>query len=69
MRRSAQDDGFVAGVEIQLVDAENTKRSEKVTGSQDDDFVGIWTKNILNKLALVGRHRRVRVRLSLRKAA
>ena len=39
VRRCAQDDGFVAGVEIQLVDAENTKRSEKVTGSQDDVFV------------------------------
>ena len=43
-RRSAQDDGFVRGLEIQLVGyAENTKKIEKVTGSercaQDDVFL------------------------------
>jgi hypothetical protein len=28
---------------------------KKVTSSQDDDFVGVLTKNIQNKLALMGR--------------
>jgi hypothetical protein len=37
VRRLAQDDGFVGGLEIQLVGyAENTKRIEKVTGDRDD---------------------------------
>jgi hypothetical protein len=30
------------------------RKIEKVTGSQDDDFVGILKKNIPNKLALMG---------------
>jgi hypothetical protein len=41
VRRFAQDDGFVGGLEIQLVGyAEKHEKIEKVTGSQDDDFVG-----------------------------
>jgi hypothetical protein len=35
--------------------AEDTKKTEKVTGSQDDDFVGVLAKNILDKLGLIGR--------------
>jgi hypothetical protein len=53
--RFAQDDGFVWGLETQLVGCRKREKIEKVTGSQDDDFVGIWTENILNKLALMGR--------------
>ena len=30
------------------------EKIEKVTGSQDDDFVEVVKKNILNKLALMG---------------
>ena len=33
---------------------ERNEKIEKVTGSQDDDFVGVLTKNIQNKLALMG---------------
>jgi hypothetical protein len=31
------------------------EKVEKVTSSQDDEFVGVSTENILNKLALMGR--------------
>ena len=32
-------------------DAKKDEKIEKVTGSQDDDFVGVLKKNIPNKLA------------------
>ena len=32
----------------------NCHSDEKVTNSQDDDFADVSTKNILNKLALMG---------------
>jgi hypothetical protein len=35
-------------------DMQKHEKIEKVTGSQDDDFVGVLTKNIQNKLALRG---------------
>jgi len=31
------------------------EKIEKVTGSQDDDLVGVLKKNILNELAIMGR--------------
>jgi hypothetical protein len=41
VRRSAQDDGFVRGLEIQMVGiCRKHEQIEKVTGSQDDVFVG-----------------------------
>jgi hypothetical protein len=56
-KRFAQDDGFV-----EVSRASNTagwfcrkhEKIEKVTGSQNDGFVGVFTKNILNELALMG---------------
>jgi hypothetical protein len=55
-KRFAQDDGFVGGLEIQLVGyAENTKRSKK---SQALRMTILWEfsrKNIQNKLALMGK--------------
>jgi hypothetical protein len=53
VRRSAQDDGVVGGLEIRLVGCRKHEKIEKVTGSQDDVFVGILKKNIPNKLALM----------------
>jgi hypothetical protein len=47
VRRSAQDDGFVRGLEIQLVGCRKHEKIEKVTGSQDDDFVGVLKKTSL----------------------
>jgi hypothetical protein len=41
-KRFAQDDGFVGGLKIQLIGIS----IEKVTGSQDDVFVGVLKKNI-----------------------
>jgi hypothetical protein len=38
-KRFAQDDGFVRGLEIQLVRCRKQVKTEKVTGSQDDVFV------------------------------
>ena len=51
----AQDDAFLGGTEKHLVGCKKRERIEKVTGSQDDDFVGVLTKNILNKLTLMRR--------------
>jgi hypothetical protein len=51
VKRFAQDDGFVGGLEIQLIGYPENKKDRKVTGSQDDDFVGVLTKNIPNKFA------------------
>jgi len=48
MGRFAQDDGFVEGAKTRLV-VQRQEKIEKVTGSQDDDFVGVLTKNIPNK--------------------
>jgi hypothetical protein len=39
------------------------EKIEKVTGSQDDDFVGGLTKNIQNKLALMGQRPREGVQI------
>jgi hypothetical protein len=44
VKRFAQDDGFVVGLEIQLVGVQKTRKIEKVTGSQDDGFAGVLTK-------------------------
>jgi hypothetical protein len=43
-RRFAQDDGFEEGVEKHLVGCKKYEKFEKVTGSQDDDFVGVLKK-------------------------
>jgi hypothetical protein len=41
VRRSAQDDDFVRGLEIQMVGiCRKHEQIEKVTGSQDDVFLG-----------------------------
>jgi hypothetical protein len=45
-KRFAQDDGFVWGLEMQLVGCRKHEKIEKVTGSQDDVFVEILKKNI-----------------------
>jgi hypothetical protein len=37
--RYAQDDGFVEGLEYNQLNTQKTRKIEKVTGSQDDDFV------------------------------
>jgi hypothetical protein len=56
VRRCAQDDVFVRGLEIQLVGiCRKHVKIEKVTGSQDEVFVGVLKKNISRKLAPVGR--------------
>jgi hypothetical protein len=39
VRGSAQDDDFVGG-EYNWLNMEKTRKIEKVTGSQEDDFVG-----------------------------
>jgi hypothetical protein len=54
LRRCAQDDGFVGGLEIQLIGYPENTRIEKVTGSQDDVFLEVLKKKIPNKLALMG---------------
>jgi hypothetical protein len=40
---TSQDDAFPEGIEKHLV---GCKKHEKVTGSQDDDSVGVLKKNI-----------------------
>jgi hypothetical protein len=37
---ASQDDGFVGGLETQLVGMQKHEKIEKVTASQDDGFVG-----------------------------
>ena len=39
-KRFAQDDGFVEEVENIWLGVQKHRKIEKVTGSQDDDFVG-----------------------------
>ena len=41
-------------LERHLLGSVTTRKVEKVTPSQDDDFVGVLKKNIPNKLALMG---------------
>jgi hypothetical protein len=41
VRRSAQDDDFLEGIEKHLVKSKKHGKIEKVTSSQDDDFVGV----------------------------
>jgi hypothetical protein len=41
VRRSAQDDEFIGGLEYNRLNMQKTRKDRKVTGSQDDDFVGI----------------------------
>jgi hypothetical protein len=38
-KRFAQDDGFVAGLKHSWLGMQNTRKIEKVTGSQHDGFV------------------------------
>ena len=45
-KRFAQDDGFVGGLETADWICRKHEKIEKVTGSQDDDFVGVLKKNI-----------------------
>jgi hypothetical protein len=52
--RFAQDDGFVRGLEMQVVGCRKHVKIEKVTGSQDDGFVGVLMKNIPGRLTLMG---------------
>jgi hypothetical protein len=40
VRRSAQDDGFVGGPEYNWLNMQEHEKIAKVTGSEDDDFVG-----------------------------
>jgi hypothetical protein len=40
-KRSAQDDGFVGRLEYNWLNMQKHEKIEKVTGSQDDDFVGV----------------------------
>ena len=42
---------FWRGLKKHLVGCKKHEKIEKVTGSQDDDFVGVLKKNIPNKLA------------------
>jgi hypothetical protein len=44
-RRFAQDDAFLEGTEKYLVGCRKREKIEKVTGSQDDDFVGVFDEN------------------------
>ena len=55
MRRSAQDDGFVRGLEYNWLNMQKHEKIEKVTGSRDDDFVGVLRKTFPNRLALMRR--------------
>ena len=48
VRRFAQDDAFLEGIEKHLVGCKKHEKIEKVTGSQDDDFVGGLKKNTPN---------------------
>ena len=41
VRCSAQDDGFVGGLEYNWLNMQKHEKIEKVTGSQDNDFVGV----------------------------
>ena len=42
------------GTEKHLVGCKKREKIEKVTGSQDDGFVGVVMKNSLNKITLMG---------------
>ena len=53
-KRFAQDDGLVVEVENVWLGCAKHGKIEKVTGSQDDDFVGGLKKNTPNRLTLVG---------------
>jgi hypothetical protein len=53
-KRFAQDDGCAEGLTHIWRICRKHEKIEKVTGSQDDDFVGGLKKNIQNKLALMG---------------
>jgi hypothetical protein len=43
---------FVEGAKTRL-SVQKTRKDKKVTGSQDDDSVGVLKKNIPNRLALM----------------
>jgi hypothetical protein len=46
---TSQDDGFVGGLEIQLIGyPENTKGSKKFTGSQDDKGEGCGSMKVVD---------------------
>jgi hypothetical protein len=49
-RRFAQDDAFLEGTEKHLVGCKKREKIEKVTGSQDDGFVGVVRKNNLKQV-------------------
>jgi hypothetical protein len=48
VRRSAQDDGFVRGLEYNWLNSRKHEKIEKVTASQDDGFVRGLEYNWLN---------------------
>jgi hypothetical protein len=54
-----------AGMTISFKTRSRHVNINKVTASQDDDFVGVPTKNTLNKLALMGRSPNHRFSLTL----
>ena len=41
VRRSAQDDGFVGGLEYNWLNMQKARTIEKITGSKDDGFAGV----------------------------
>jgi hypothetical protein len=45
---------LLGGLKFSWLECRKHEKIEKVTGSQDDVFVGVLKKNILNKLALMG---------------
>src|SRR5580658_10211619 len=53
-RRFAQDDAFFEGTEKYLVGCKNAKGSKKSQALRMTVFVGVSTKNIVHKLALMG---------------
>jgi hypothetical protein len=53
VRRSAQDDGFLEGIEKHLVRSTKHGKIEKVTRSQHDEVVGVLTKDTLNRQGLL----------------
>jgi hypothetical protein len=55
VRRFAQDDGLVGVLKNILAGVPKTREIKKVTTSQDDDFVGVSTKNIQNQVSAYGR--------------